>query len=78
MDARLDFSIELGGFLPPDWCQWFDGLQVVPLPQGRTALKGILPDQSTLLGLLFQIGNLGIEIKDLHCTQLPVPDHEGG
>lgn len=66
----LRCTIEFSGFLPREWDQWFDSLEVKNLPDGHIYLQGVLPDQSILLGILAKIGNLGMEIYTLKCQRV--------
>jgi hypothetical protein len=57
---ELQVEILIEGHLDLQWSDWFDGLSIdFPTP-GNTLLKGSLPDQSALFGVLKKIHNLGL------------------
>ena len=59
------------GFLPKEWLTWFEGLEIKSCPDGQLQIIGVLADQAALFGVLYQINNLGMDIKMLKCDQLP-------
>jgi hypothetical protein len=44
------------------WSHWFDDLEVDRLDDGSTRLRGELPDQAALHGLLDKIRDLGMTL----------------
>ena len=42
------------------WSDWFDGLAVCPELEGGTLLRGLIQDQSALLGLLTKMHALNL------------------
>ncbi len=66
--ARV-YEIWVGGALDVSWSDWFAGMAVeaVPLPDGRpaTRLRGRLPDQAALWGLLSRIRDMNLELISL-------------
>jgi len=56
------YEIRVRGHLPPDWSDWFSGLTVAHDPNGDTILRGTLPDQAALHGILTRIRDLGIPL----------------
>lgn len=67
---RLDepgaYQIVVEGTLDAQWASyWFEGFDVVALPEGRTQLTGTVADQSALYGLLSRIQDLGLPLLSL-------------
>ena len=66
------YSIRVAGHLAPRWAAWFEGLELRHEADGTTLLRGTLPDQSALFGVL-------IKVRDLNLTLLKVErlyDHD--
>lgn len=56
-----EFRIE--GQLSDHWSEWFEGMTIQPNPQqDETIMKGVLPDQAALLGVLTKIHSLNLKI----------------
>lgn len=53
------YQIRIKGHLDEHWLRWFEGLDVVPLPEGETVISGEM-DQSALHGVLNRIRDLGL------------------
>lgn len=66
MVNETDYQIEIEGKLGERWTGWFDGMTVtaeeaaggIPI----TTLTGPLADQAALLGVLYKLHNLGLDI----------------
>ena len=56
------YEIRLQGHLDPRWSQWFDGFILAPEPEGVTVLRGRVPDQAALHGLLARLRDLGLPL----------------
>ncbi|HRQ22183.1 MAG TPA: hypothetical protein PLF42_02040 [Anaerolineales bacterium] len=56
------YLIRLRGKLDPELASWFPELSLTEEADGNTMLVGELPDQSALLGILFRIHNLNLQI----------------
>ena len=48
--------------LAANWSEWFEGLIVTYTPSGETQLSGLIPDQSSLHGLLARIRDLNLTL----------------
>ncbi len=59
------YHIRLRGKLDPDLASWFPELSLAVEANGDTLLRGELPDQSALLGILFRIHNLNLFIQSI-------------
>lgn len=55
----------MAGRLAPRWSAWFDGLTVAPGDDGTTVLRGPVPDQAALHGLLAKLRDLGLPLISL-------------
>ena len=56
------YLIRLRGKLDIELASWFPELSISDETDGNTCLRGELPDQSALLGILFRIHNLNLQI----------------
>lgn len=63
------YEIRVKGRLAPRWSAWFDGLFVEPAPDDTTAIRGPIPDQAALHGVLTKVRDLGLSLESL--TRLP-------
>ena len=58
------FEIHVRGEMPPDLLEELDHLTAVEVP-AQTVLKGVLPDQSALFGVLARLQDLGLELIEV-------------
>ena len=56
------YQIYIKGHLDERRMRWFEGLDVTPLPDGKTVISGPISDQAALHGLLNRIRDLGMEL----------------
>lgn len=56
------YEIRLEGRLDARWASWFDGMTVSPLDDGTTVVRGDVPDQAALHGLLQRARDLGLPL----------------
>lgn len=56
------YLIRLRGKLDIELASWFPELSISDETDGNSLLVGNLPDQSALLGILFRIHNLNLQI----------------
>lgn len=56
------YEIRLRGHLEPRWAAWFDDMTVSRLPDRTTVIRGLVPDQSALHGLLQRARDLGLPL----------------
>jgi len=54
------------------WQTWFDGLTLVPLDDGDTLLRGLIQDQSQLVGIINQVHNLNLTILSIEYDCLSI------
>jgi len=57
--APAHYEIRFVGHLDEHWSTWFDGLAVIHEDDGTTTLRGAVPDQAGLHGLLAKVRDLG-------------------
>ena len=57
-----DWHIRVAGLLDAHWQAYFDGLSVEPDGVGSTLLRGPLPDQAALFGMLLRVRDLGLPL----------------
>lgn len=62
MEEPTVYEIRVEGHLTERWRQWFEGLAIVPLPDGQTALRGVFVDQSALFGVLGKVQALNLRL----------------
>lgn len=55
------YQIRIEGHLDERWLRWFEGLDLAPLPEGKTLISGEM-DQSALHGVLNRLRDLGLEL----------------
>ena len=55
-------EILIKGHIDVEWCGWLAGLAVTHTADGDTALRGQLPDQAALYGLLNRLSDLGMHL----------------
>jgi hypothetical protein len=73
VDRPVLYAVRVQGRLAPRWGAWFGGMSVLPDQDGTTTLRGPLPDQAALHGVLAGLRDLGIPL--LSVTTLPPTDH---
>ena len=56
------YEIRLDGRLDPRWAAWIDGFDLVPGDGGSTVLRGRVPDQAALHGVLRKVRDIGLPI----------------
>ncbi len=61
-DETLYYQIHVQGHLDSSWEDWFPGASLAPYPDGSMWLKGRLPDQAALLGMLTQLQALNLSL----------------
>lgn len=59
------YEIRIAGRLGHEWADWFEGLAVVPGPDGDTLLAGLVPDQAALHGHLARVRDLGLPLLEV-------------
>jgi hypothetical protein len=60
--AAYRVHLQVQGELSPSWSALFDGLAVTAGADGTTVIRGDLPDESALHGLIAQVRDLGLQV----------------
>ena len=69
--AGNHYQIRVQGSLSTRWADWFNGLDMTPLPNGETLLAGLVADQPALHGLLARIRDLNLELISVERVERP-------
>jgi hypothetical protein len=56
------YAIRVKGYLDQSWSSWFDGLTITYGPDGSTVLRGPLPDEAALHGVLNKVRDLALPL----------------
>ncbi len=70
MPART-YEIHIQGRIPTDQLEEFENLQCATLEPAQTVLRGRIPDQAALQGVLMRLNSLGLELLEIR--RLPEP-----
>ena len=68
MNRPACYEIRVAEPLDPIWQQWFPELEILPAraqPGPGTLLRGTLPDQSALFGLLARVRDLNLTLLEV-------------
>ena len=57
-----EYHIRLKGHLADHWSAWFDNMTISNEANGEVVLRGPLPDQAALHGVLIKIRDLGLPL----------------
>jgi len=63
------YEIRLKGHLDTRWAAWFDGLSLNRESDGTTTLRGPIPDQAALHGLLQRVRDTGLPLVSVIRTE---------
>ena len=63
------YEICLKGHLNRRWAAWFDGLSLSRESDGTTILRGPIPDQAALHGLLQKVRDTGLPLVSVTCVE---------
>ena len=56
------YQITVKGHLDSHWSAWFDNMTISNQANGEAVLRGPLPDQSALHGVLTKVRDLGLPL----------------
>lgn len=68
---EIRYEIRVRGHLSPEWTAVFEGMEVICLPDGDTALTGLPLDQATLYGLLLHLRDFGLTLVSVNPVETP-------
>ena len=69
LSSKYTYQIRIKGHVNQDWSIWFEEYSVEHKDNGETLLRGKLPDQTALHGVLMKIRDLGITLVEVKCIQ---------
>lgn len=69
------YEIRVKGQLDQQWSAWFDGLSISYDSEGTTLLRGWLPDEAALHGILAKVRDLAVPL--LSVNQVIADTEEG-
>lgn len=55
-------EIRVKGHLSAVWAEWLDGLVIINEANGEAVLRGALPDQAALFGLLNRLQSMNVAL----------------
>jgi predicted mannosyl-3-phosphoglycerate phosphatase (HAD superfamily) len=55
-------EIHIKGQINQQWTDWFGGLDITHSDRDETILKGCLPDQAAVYGVISRLRDLGLEL----------------
>jgi len=67
-DGAVRYEIRIDGHLADHWTAWFDDPALTREPDGTTTLRGRVPDQAALHGLLAKVRDLGATLISVEVT----------
>ncbi|HEX6508791.1 MAG TPA: hypothetical protein VF221_14280 [Chloroflexota bacterium] len=59
--------ITVDGHLDPTWSEWFAGMTITNIENGKAVLAGTIVDQAALHGVLAKIRDLGLPLTEVQC-----------
>lgn len=74
METCYIYEIRIEGELSDRWSDWFEGLSLQYDPCGETILKGAVPDQSALFGVLAKIHGLNLNLISI--SRFPISQRD--
>ena len=66
----LRIEIHIKGRLNPHWSEWFTGLSIDPSAPDETTLRGAVPDQAALYGLIARLRDLGLKLLSVSSDEV--------
>ncbi|MCX2748821.1 hypothetical protein OOZ51_13510 [Arthrobacter sp. MI7-26] len=65
------YQLRVDGHLPGHWSAWFSEFILTHESDGTTSLRGFVPDQAALHGLLTKVRDLGLVLISLEAIEPP-------
>ncbi|HYJ67067.1 MAG TPA: hypothetical protein VEX15_05330 [Nocardioidaceae bacterium] len=69
--APARYEIRIDGHIDDHWTAWFDNLTLTHESDGTTTLRGLVPDQAALHGLLAKVRDLGVTLISVEVIDAP-------
>ena len=66
----LRIEIHIKGRITAQWSEWFAGLSIGPSAPDETTLRGTLPDQAALYGLISRLRDLGLQLLSVSSEEV--------
>ncbi len=66
----MHYEIIVRGHVDQRRVDWFSGLEITQLPEGKSRLAGEVVDQAVLHGILNRVRDMGIELLSVKCSDL--------
>jgi hypothetical protein len=65
------YEVRVKGHLDARWAAWFEPLTLTRDSDGTTVLRGPVPDQAALHGLLQKVRDVGLPLVSVTTTTIP-------
>jgi hypothetical protein len=65
------YQLRVAGHLDAHWAAWFDDLTLTREDDATTTLRGFVPDQAALHGLLAKVRDLGVTLLSVEVIDTP-------
>jgi hypothetical protein len=65
-------EIRVKEHLDEQWAEWLYGFDITRIGPDETALRGSIPDQAALYGLLSRLRDLGLSLVSVDCGEFEV------
>jgi hypothetical protein len=62
VEGGTAYIIHIHGTLDPVWSHWFDDMTITGSDDGTTVLRGVVPDQTALYGIIGRLRDLGLAL----------------
>ena len=62
VESGTAYIIHIHGTLDPVWSHWFDDMTITGSDDGTTVLRGVVPDQTALYGIIGRLRDLGLAL----------------
>ena len=60
-----EIEIRVKGEIDRGWSDWFGGLTITHTALGETVIAGPIRDQAELRGMIYRLGDLGLELSSV-------------
>ena len=60
--SAVTYEIQVREYLDSYWADWLGGMALTHTPDGATLLRGVLPDQAALYGVLTSLRDFGLTL----------------